>query len=67
MIDLDAVCEVPHALPVVVGMSYDDDFVATVDKLRSELVNVRFDASWLREEKVADHGDIVRAACHDGG
>lgn len=67
MIDLDAVCEVPHALAVVVGMSYDDDFVATVDKLRSELVNVRFDASWLREEEVADHGDIVRAACHDGG
>jgi hypothetical protein len=31
------------------------------------LVDVRLDASGLGEEEVANHGDVVCAACHDGG
>lgn len=67
VVDLDAVCEIADALPVIIGVSDDDDLVATVDKLCGELIDVRFDASWLREEEVANHGDVVCAACHDGG
>jgi hypothetical protein len=67
VVDLDAVCEVANTLPVIVGVGDDDDLVATIDELCCELVDVRFDASWLREEEVANHGDVVCAACHDGG
>jgi hypothetical protein len=28
------------------------------------LVDVRLDAAGLREEEVADHGDVVCLACH---
>jgi hypothetical protein len=36
------------------------DLVASVDELRGELVDVAFDSSWLGEEEVADHRNIVR-------
>ena len=41
-------------------MCDDHDLVAAVDQLRRQLVDVTFDSSRLREEEVADHGDIVR-------
>lgn len=67
VVDLDAVGEIADALAVVVGMSYDNDLVAAVDELCGELVDVRLDASRLGEEEVANHSDVVCAACHDGG
>lgn len=67
MVDLEAVGEVADALAVVVGVGDDDDFVATVDELGRELVDVRLYASRLREEEVADHGDVVSTARHRGG
>lgn len=67
MVDLDAVGEIADALAIVVSVCDDDDLVAAVDELCGKLIDVRFDASWLREEEVANHGDVVCAACHDGG
>lgn len=64
VVDLEAVGEVADAFAVVVRMGDDDDLVAAVDELARELVDVRLDASGLREEKVADHGDVVRRARH---
>lgn len=66
VVDLDAVGQIADALAVVVGVSDDDDLVAAVDELCGELVDVRLDASGLGEEEVANHGDVVGAACHDG-
>ena len=67
MVDFDTVGEVADAFAVIVGVGDDNDLVATVDKLCGELIDVRFDASWLWEEEVANHSDVVCAACHDGG
>lgn len=67
VVDFEAVGEVADALAIVVGVGYDDDLVAAVDKLAGELVDVGFDAAGLGEEKVADHGDVVRLARHLGG
>lgn len=68
VVDLQAVVEVSNPLAVVVGVRYDDDLVATVYKFARELVDVGFDAARLREEEVADHGDVVGLAPHgDGG
>lgn len=64
VVDLEAVVEVANALAVVVVVGDDDDFVASVDELAGELVDVRFDAAGLREEEVADHGDVVCFAPH---
>lgn len=66
VVDLDAVGEVADALAVIVGVSDDDNLVSTVDELCGELVDVRLDASRLGEEEVANHSDVVCAACHDG-
>ena len=41
-------------------MGDDDDFVSSIDELGGQLVDVAFDSSWLWEEEVADHSDIVR-------
>lgn len=59
MVDFQAICEVVYACTAFVGMCNDYDFVAAVDQFRGELVDVAFDASWLREEEVTDHCDIV--------
>lgn len=67
VVDLEAVGQVAHALAVVVGVRDDDDLVAAVDELAGELVDVRLDAAGLREEEVADHGDVVRPAARHRG
>ena len=59
MVDLEAVGQVTHPGPPFVGVGDDDDLVAAVDELGRELVDVAFNAARLREEKVADHGDVV--------
>lgn len=65
VVDLEAVGEVAHALPaVVVGVCDDDDLVPAVDQLAGDLVDVRLNTAGLREEEVADHGDVVCLARH---
>ena len=60
MVDLEAVGEIADAGAAFVGVGDDDDFVAAVDELGGELVDVAFNAAGLGEEEVADHGDVVR-------
>lgn len=69
VVDLEAVGQVANTLAIAVRVRDDDDLVAAVNQLAGELIDVGFDASRLREEKVADHGDVVRAARHgvEGG
>lgn len=64
IVHLKAVGEVSHACAVVICVSDDNDFVATVDELAGELIDVRLDASWLREEVVANHSNVVCAPRH---
>lgn len=59
MIDFETVCEVAHTCATLVRVCNDNDFVSAIDELGRELVDVAFDSSWLWEEEVADHGDIV--------
>lgn len=66
VVDLEAVGEVAHAFAVVGRVRDDDDLVPAVNQLAGDLVDVRLDAAGLREEEVADHGDVVRFARHDG-
>lgn len=48
-------------------MSNDHDLVTPVNEPLGQLVDVAFDSSWLREEEVADHCDIVRWLRHLDG
>lgn len=41
-------------------MCDDYHFVAAINELRGDLVDVTFDSSWLGKEEVANHGNIVR-------
>ena len=59
MVDFEAVCEVPDAGSALICMGNDHHFVTTVDQLCGKLIDMAFDSSWLREEEVADHSDIV--------
>ena len=60
VVDLEAVGEIADAGAAFVGVGDDDDFVAAVDELGGELVDVAFNAAGLGEKEVADHGDVVR-------
>ena len=60
MVNFEAVCEIPYAGSSIVCVRYYYDFVASVDELRGQLVNVAFDAARLGKEEVADHGNVVR-------
>lgn len=64
MEDLDTIGQVPNTLSILVGMGNDNDLVSSVDELRCELVDVAFDSSGLRVEKIAHHGDIIRSMRH---
>jgi hypothetical protein len=59
MVDFEAVCEVTDAGSSFVGVRDDDDFMAAVDELGGQLVDVALDAARLREEEVADHSNVV--------
>lgn len=63
MIDLEAIGQVANASATLVLMCDDNDLVATINELLRQLVDVTLDTPGLREEEVADHGDVVR---HDG-
>jgi len=60
MVHLEAVGEVAYAGAAIVSVGDDDDLVAPVHELRRQLVDVTLDTSWLREEEVANHGNVVR-------
>ena len=60
VVDFEAICKVVDSCTAFVGMSDYNDFVATINELRGKLIDVTFNSSWLGEEEVADHGDIVR-------
>lgn len=66
MVHFQPIGEIAHTFSVVMGVRDDDDLVASVDELAGELVNVRFNASWLWEEEVADHGNVVPPTRHFG-
>lgn len=60
MVDLYAIREVSYTGPFFVCVGYDYNLVSAINELRRKLVDVTFNASWLGEEEVADHGNIVR-------
>jgi hypothetical protein len=66
MVDLEAIRKVSYSCPSFVCVGYDYNLVSSIDELRGELVNMTFDSSGLREEEVADHGDIIRHGDGDG-
>jgi hypothetical protein len=59
VVDFETIGEVSHSGSAIVCVRNDDHLVASVDELRGELVDVAFDASWLGEEVVADHRNVV--------
>ncbi len=60
MVDLETIRKISNTSSPFIRVGDDDDFVATIDELGRELVDVAFNAAGLREKEVADHGDVVR-------
>jgi hypothetical protein len=60
MVDLESIRKVSYSSPTFVCVCDDYNLVASVDELRGELVHMAFYSSWLWEEVVADHSNIVR-------
>jgi hypothetical protein len=60
MVDLESIGEVAYASSAFVSVCYDHNFMASVDELGGQLIDVTFDTSGLRKEEVADHGNAVR-------
>jgi hypothetical protein len=60
VVDFEAIRQISHSSPPIVGVSDDYDFVPSINELRRQLVDVRFDSSGLGKEEVADHGNVVR-------
>lgn len=59
IVDFEAIGEVSDAGSVGVGVCYYYDFVAAVNELRGQLVDVRLDTPGLRVEEVARHRNVV--------
>lgn len=59
VIDFESIRKITDACASIVGVRYDDNFMAPVNQLRRQLVDMTFDSSWLWEEEVTDHGDII--------
>jgi hypothetical protein len=60
MVDFETVGQVVNSCPALIGMSYDNNFMSSINQLSGELVDVAFYPSWLGKEVVAHHGDTVR-------
>jgi hypothetical protein len=60
VVDFEAIRQISHSSPPVVCMSDDYDFVPSINELRRQLVDVRFDSSGLGKKEVADHRNVVR-------
>lgn len=59
VVNLEAVGEIAHAGAALVGVGDDDDLVAAVSEFGRQLVNVALDTARLREEEIANHGNVV--------
>jgi len=59
VVDLEAISKVANPRAAIVCVRDDDDFVAPVHEFARQLVDVTFHPARLREEKVANHSDIV--------
>ncbi len=59
MINLQAVCEIANTGAALICVCDDDNLMAPVHELGRQLVDVTLDTARLREEEVANHGDIV--------
>lgn len=66
IVDFETVRQVADAFPILIRVSYDHHLVASINKSLRQLINVTFDASWLRKEEVANHSNIVRWLRHFG-
>lgn len=64
IVALEAICKVSYSCSVIVGVGYDHHFVTSIDEPLRKLIYVALDASWLGEEEVADHSDIIRCFRH---
>lgn len=60
MVDLEAIRKISNTSPPFVGMSDNDNLMASINKLGRKLVDVAFNAAGLGEKEVADHGNVVR-------
>lgn len=60
MVDLEAIGQIVYACSTFVCMCDNHDFMTSIYQLGRELIDVTFDTSWLREEIVTDHGNVVR-------
>jgi len=60
IVDFEAIRKIPDTGSFIVGMSDYYNFVSAVDELRRKLIDMTFDTSRLREEEIADHGNVVR-------
>lgn len=65
IVALEAICKISYSCSVIVGVGYDHHFVTSIDEPLGKLIYVALDASWLGEEEVADHSDIIRCFRHD--
>ena len=59
MVYLEAVGEIPDSTTAFIGVGDYHHLMASIDKLGGKLVDMAFDSAGLREEEIADHGDIV--------
>ena len=66
VIHFKAIRKIVNSRTAFIGMSDNDNLVAAVDKLCGQLIDVAFNSSWLRKEKVADHGNVVRHLGREG-
>lgn len=55
MVDLQSICEITNARSALISMCNDNHFMAPIDKLRRQLVDVTFYSTRLREEEVTGH------------
>lgn len=60
MVYFEPIRKIANASPTFVRVRDNDGLMSAVDQFRCDLIEVAFDSSWLREEVVADHGDVVR-------
>ena len=59
MIHLETIRKISNTRSAFIRMGDDDDFMAAIDELGRELVDVAFNAAGLGEKEIADHGDVV--------
>lgn len=59
VVDFEAIGEISDPRAASVGMGDDHDLVTAVDEFARQLVYVTLHSAGLREEEVAEHGNVV--------